>query len=574
MTSLTSLYADVQIHTGSLFNYVSANWEQYGDVIAIVDEDDRKLSYSALFNEVERCAKALHDRGVKKGDMCLIQSPNTIAYVITFFALLRLGAVTTTMNPAYTGNELGHQLKDSKASWVFCSGEQLPVVREVRDDQDIFFHQVFVWDSHLLPENDSLRNGETLFNNVMAEATEAAPPTQISGDEIAALPYSSGTTGLSKGVMLSHNNIVANLCQMQALLQYRVGDRVLSALPLYHIYGLVVVMSLTLRMGATMILMRRFDFANFLKLTQAHRIQWLPIVPPVMVGLAKHPAVDKFDLSSVHTIICGAAPLSGEVAQQVFARFSSVDIRQGYGMTELSPVTHMSPPNNTKYSSAGVMLPNTLAKIVNSETGAVITKCHERGELWIKGPQVMMGYLNNEEATRNTVDKDGYLHTGDVVEMDEEGFYCVVDRIKELIKYKGFQVPPAELEGILLLHDDIADCAVVPIPDGTSGELPKAFVVLKPGRQLSEEAVKDWVKAKVVYYKQLRGGVEFVDSIPKSASGKILRRVLKQKEAQKTTKKRVSFAQETKEEDGFSTFLMSGVAVAAVVVGFYLRFRR
>ena len=285
--------------------------------------------------------------------------------------------------------------------------------------------------------------------------------------------------------------------------------------------------------GTRVVVVPKFDPGQYLGLIQKHKATFLHIVPPIMVFLAKHPVVAKFDLTSVHTIVCGAAPLGDDIARQVKKRFPSVkSLRQGYGMTELSPVSHCSPFDNKKYGSAGVLVPNTECKIVDLESGKP-AKRGERGEIWIRGPQVMKGYLNNAEATKRTIDADGFLHTGDVGYVDDEGFYYVVDRVKELIKYKGFQVPPAELEGLLLSHDGIADAAVIPKPDERGGEVPKAFVVLKPKVTLTEDEVKAFVKKNVAHYKQLRGGVVFVDKIHKSASGKILRRIYKAEELKK-----------------------------------------
>eukprot|EP00808_Paulinella_micropora_P021377 g81307.t1 len=346
--------------------------------------------------------------------------------------------------------------------------------------------------------------------------------------------------------MLTHSNFTWNL--MQTLPVLNPGDVIAGILPFYHIYGLVLVMSQTIFIGATCLVWPKFDPVSTLESIQKHKITVLHLVPPLVIFLAKHPLVAKYDLSSVRLVVSGAAPLTDEVARQMIERLSTVkEFKQGYGMTEMSPVSHLSPDGNKKYSSAGKLVANTQAKLVSEGKIIKQTGPEHIGELWIKGPQVMKGYLGKPEATQETLTEDGWIKTGDMAYVDEEGYFFVVDRLKELIKYKGFQVPPAELEGILLGHPKIADCAVIPIPDDEAGEIPKAFVVLKAGQEMTAQEVQDFVKkdtahykwlrgGDTAHYKWLRGGVEFVETIPKSASGKILRRILKDAENEKRQK--------------------------------------
>jgi acyl-CoA synthetase (AMP-forming)/AMP-acid ligase II len=330
--------------------------------------------------------------------------------------------------------------------------------------------------------------------------------------------------------MLTHHNLVSNILQCSEAkfapgIEIRPDDVLIGLLPFYHIYGMVVVMSWALYQGATIVTMPRFDMEQFLGLVQNHGITYTHLVPPIVLGLAKHPLVDKYDLSKLRTIISGAAPLSAELEAAVKARLGVI-ISQGYGMTEASPVTHYrcyEPEGRPKPGSVGITVPNTESKVVDPATRAELG-VNQEGELWVRGPQVMKGYLNNPAATANTVDGDGWLHTGDIAYGDEDGFFWIVDRLKELIKYKGLQVAPAELEALLLTHPAVMDAAVIGIPDDEAGELPKAFVVRKG--EVTETEIMEFVAANVAPYKRIRM-VQFIDQIPKSSSGKILRRMLK-----------------------------------------------
>ncbi|MCA9981232.1 MAG: AMP-binding protein, partial [Anaerolineales bacterium] len=294
----------------------------------------------------------------------------------------------------------------------------------------------------------------------------------------------------------------------------------------------VVIMLLSLARGATIVSVPRFDPPQFLELIQKHKITRMNLVPPIVLFLAKHPLVDNYDLSSLIEMTSGAAPLSAELANAVSARLGA-NVCQGYGMTEMSPVTHYNPnkPEKVKRGAVGPAIPNVEVMIVDVETEAPLGR-NQNGELWMRGPNRMKGYLNNPDATAGTITADGWLRTGDIGYVDDEDDFYIVDRLKELIKYKGFQVAPAELEGLLLTHEAIADVAVIPVPDEEAGELPKAFVVLKPGAELTAEALQAWVAEQVAPHKKIRL-VEFVDSVPKSASGKILRRVLVQQERER-----------------------------------------
>jgi len=314
-------------------------------------------------------------------------------------------------------------------------------------------------------------------------------------------------------------------------------DAVLALLPFFHIYGLTVLLNIALKLRARLVTMPKFDLAEFLRIIQDQKLTYLFIAPPVALALAKHPLIDQYDLSSVHTVFSGAAPLDEELGKAVATRLNT-RVRQGYGMSELSPVSHAIPfdRDDIPLSSVGLPLANTVNKLVDPATEAEIDLptegLSEPGELWVKGPNVMAGYLNNPTATAETLDDDGFLHTGDIAVVDSEGVVYIVDRLKELIKYKGYQVPPAELEALLLTHPDIADAAVIGVHDEDGEEVPKAFVVLQDNASLDEAAVMAFVSERVSPHKKVRK-VEFIATVPKSAAGKILRKDLRAAEAGK-----------------------------------------
>ena len=474
------------------------------------------LTYGQLAAGVDRVAAGLAARGFDRGDVFGILSPNLPEFPVAFHGVLRAGGVATTMNPLSSVDELAHQLSDADARYLLTIPQLLDTANEAASRAGV--EEVFVFGE---------AQGATPFSELLGAGGD--PPDLGDLDPataLAALPYSSGTTGLPKGVMLTHRNLVANVVQFEAVDDGDEDDVLIAVLPFFHIYGMTLLVNAALRTGQTVVTMPRFDLEQFLQLMQDHRVNKAFLVPPILVALAKHPMVDQFDLSALVRIVSGAAPLGDELAAAVHARLGC-EVKQGYGMTETSPVTHFVPASVspwTKYGSVGPVVPGVDAMLVDVETGDEVAD-GERGELWVRGPNVMTGYLGNDEATDHTLDADGWLHTGDVAVVDADGDFTIVDRVKELIKYKGYQVPPAELEALLLAHDDIADAAVIPVPDEEAGEIPKAYVVLKPDRQLSADDVMAFVAERVAAYKKIRQ-VAFVDAIPKSSSGKILRRVL------------------------------------------------
>lgn len=480
-----------------------------GDKPALIDASTgRTLTYRGWSDAVRKTAAGLARRGLRKGDVFAIYSPNLPEYAVAFHAVSLIGGIVTTINPAYTTAELSHQLADAKARYLLTTPAFLEKATRAAEENDL--REIFVF-------------GDT-FDALLSSGGEVPDVAIDPANDVVALPYSSGTTGLPKGVMLTHRNLVANIEQCAAVFGVTEQDTVLAVLPFFHIYGMNVIMNMGLRVGVTIVTMPRFDLTECLQTLEKYRVTYAYVVPPIMLALANNPLVDNYDLTALRALFSGAAPLSEHVARTAATRLGC-SIMQGYGMTEAAPATHGTRDGDT--ASIGQTLPNTESKIVNVLTGAELGP-GEEGEICVRGPQVMKGYLNNPEATAAMIDADGWLHTGDIGSADESGRFVVVDRVKELIKYKGMQIAPAELEAILLAHPAIADAAVVPLEDEEAGQVPKAFVVLK--EQSSAEDIMTYVADRVARYKRIRY-VDVIDQIPRSPSGKILRRVLVQRNA-------------------------------------------
>jgi acyl-CoA synthetase (AMP-forming)/AMP-acid ligase II len=513
-------YPDVDIPETPLTPFVLHRAKELADKAALIDvPTGRSVTYSQLVDSIAIVAYNLAQRGFRKGEVIGILSPNCPEYGIAFHATATLGGVVTPINPLYTSNEIAHQLKDAGARFLVCMSMCLEKAREAAENAGI--EEIFVFGNG---------EGATPFASLLVDNGRASQVEVNPREDFVALPYSSGTTGLPKGVMLTHYNLVANIRQMEGLCYFVEDDTLICVLPLFHIYGLVVVLNMGLYTGASIVMLPRFDLETFLKAIQDYEVTLAHIVPPIVLALSKHPVVDNYRMPKLKTIFSGAAPLGEDLTRACMDRLGVV-VRQGYGLTETSPVTHSSPapPRELKFGSVGVPAPNTECKIVDLETGAALLP-GERGEVCVRGPQVMRGYLNQPDATAATIDADGWLHTGDIGYADEDSHFFIVDRAKELIKYKGLQVAPAELEALLLTHPSVADAAVIPYPDEEAGEVPKAIVVLK--HKTPPETILEYVAQRVAPHKKIRH-IEFVETIPKSPSGKILRRVLVEKERAK-----------------------------------------
>lgn len=509
----TSPLADVEIPNVPITSYVLRLADTYPDRPALIDgPTGRVTTFGELKHLIHSFAGGLAGRGFGKGDTLGLMAPNIAEYAVVFHGVAVAGGTVTTINPTYGAEEVRFQLRDAGASMLVTIGLFADTALEAIAGTDI---------TEVLTLDGAPGTGNAL--DLLSDPIEQVPVDVM--NDVVVLPYSSGTTGLPKGVMLTHHNLVANIAQTEPCIQFAPeGELALCFLPFFHIYGMQVLMNLSLACGATVITMPRFDLEQALTIIQNHKVTRFFAVPPIVLALAKHPLVDQFDLSSLKQIFSGAAPLGAELAGEAAARVGC-EVVQGFGMTELSPVSHCTVVGDFRPGTSGITIPNTETRLVDPDTGEDRGVGVE-GELWVRGPQVMKGYLNNDEATRNTIDDDGWLHTGDVAVIDEFGHVSIVDRLKELIKYKGFQVPPAELEALLISHPKVADVAVIGIADDDAGEIPKAFIVPVAGSDLTVEEVQAHVAQHVASYKQVRL-VEFVEAIPKSASGKILRRMLR-----------------------------------------------
>jgi len=483
-----------------------------------------------------------------------LYAPNHVDYVPTVLAITMMGAKVTPINPAYTQRELETVLSKSRSRVLIAHSSVLDTalmaVRTVRSQQH---HPNYLKEIVVLTDDDGFAcpEGTTEFESLVEQYGGGGDHGDDHGEQRlldethpivwkdtatypCVLPYSSGTTGLPKGVCLTHANIAANLLQFEQVegMAFAPDHKLVSPLPFFHIYAFTASLLYCAWKGQTLITMsKKFDLEEFCSLVERHRPQRAHLVPPICLGLAKHPVVDGYDLSSLQTVISAAAPLGKDTEAAVRRRLLQLQcVKQAWGMSELSPIGTCNSDFAPVTGSIGPLVSSTTAKIVDAETGKSLGP-NEPGELVLKGPQVMLGYLDDPEKTAECLSPNGWLRTGDMAYYDENRYFFVTDRIKELIKVKGFPVAPAELEELLLTHEDIGDVAVIGIPDEISGEVPRAYVVKKPGHDAStaatESEIEQWVEERVAPYKRLRGGVVFADAIPKSASGKILRRVLR-----------------------------------------------
>ena len=523
-----SPFPDVTIPDAPLFDalFGGLSAEDLARTAIIDTVTAEELSYAELVSRIEAVAGALAARGIAPHDVVALHAPNSAAFAAAFHGILRAGATATTVNVLYTPADIEAQLRNSGAKLLLTVSPLLAAARAAAAAVGLADAEIIVLDG---------AEGFASLADLLGER-RAAPEVSIdAATHLAVLPYSSGTTGVAKGVMLSHRNVVANVSQIAELTGVVPADRLLAILPFFHIYGMTILLNLAFVNRATLVTMPKFELGQFLATIERHRCTYLFIAPPIAVALAKHPAVDGADLSSVHSILSGAAPLDGAVADAVAARLGC-RVTQGYGMTEMSPVSTLTPFGDDRLpsSSAGVVIPNMRCRLIDTATGASIpvpeTGTSAPGELQCAGPNVMLGYLGNDAATREAFTADGFLRTGDIATVSANGGVQVVDRVKELIKYKGYQVAPAELEALLLTHPEIADAAVIGAHDADGEEIPKAFVVAQPGSSLSEEQVIAFVAERVSPHKKIRR-VEFLDAIPKSSTGKIFRKDLRGREA-------------------------------------------
>ena len=482
---------------------------------------ERSVSFSEIDRLSDQLAAALAKRGVRPGDRVTIFMPNSVEFVVAFYGTLKAGAVVNPINAQSKEREVRFQVDDSGATAVLYHEALAPVVDAVRSD--LAKVRVFAVTGKTAP------SGVERFDDLAAEPGTAS--VRVSMNDLAALPYTSGTTGFPKGVMLTHANLTANQQQFFAAVPVRRDDVFLNVLPYFHIYALNLLMTGAISLGATQVIMSRFDMVEYCTLVERHRATVCFIVPPIVLGLAMSPEVEKHDFSSVRFFFSGAAPLAPDPARRMVQRIGK-PIIQGYGLTETSPVTHANPMDAAVLESIGKVVPGTEDKIVDLETGTKTLQDGEVGEICVRGPQVMLGYWNKPQDTADVI-RDGWFHTGDVGRRDEKGYVFIVDRKKEFIKYKGFGVGPAEVEAVLCEHPAVADAGVIGKANDEAGEIPKAFVQLRPNAQATAEELIAFVKERISDYKRVRE-VEFIEKVPRTASGKILRRELAERERSKT----------------------------------------
>ncbi|TXG60994.1 hypothetical protein EZV62_012357 [Acer yangbiense] len=510
-----------------LHTYCFENISQFKDRPCIINGPTGDIyTYADVELTSRKVAAGLHKSGIKKGDVVMLLLQNCPQFVFAFLGASYIGAISTTANPFYTPAEIAKQATASKAKLIITQALYAEKVKDLAEESGV---KIMTIDSS--PDQNCLH-----FSELTKDDENDIPAVKINPDDVVALPYSSGTTGLPKGVMLSHKGLVTSVAQQvdgdNPNLYFHKEDVILCVLPLFHIYSLNSVLLCALRVGAAILIMQKFEIVTLMELVEKHKVTIAPFVPPIVLAIAKSPDLDKYNLSSIRTVMSGAAPMGKELEDAVRAKLPNAKLGQGYGMTEAGPVLSMclafaKEPFEIKSGACGTVVRNAEMKIVDPDSGASLPR-NQSGEICIRGSQIMKGYLNDEEATERTIDKDGWLHTGDIGFIDDDDELFIVDRLKELIKYKGFQVAPAELEAMLIAHPNISDAAVVPMKDEAAGEVPVAFVVRSNGSKITEDEIKQYISKQVVFYKRINR-VFFIDTIPKAPSGKILRKDLRAK---------------------------------------------
>ncbi|XP_044485808.1 4-coumarate--CoA ligase 2-like [Mangifera indica] len=482
-------------------------------------------TYSEVEITARKIAAGLNKLGIQQYDVIMLLLPNFPEFILSFLGASYGGAIATAANPFFTPAEIAKQADASNAKLIITQACYVDKVKALAEKRDVKIMCI-----------DSAPDGCLHFSELTQADENDLPEVKINPNDVVALPYSSGTTGLPKGVMLTHKGLVTSVAQQvdgeNPNLYFHCEDVILCVLPLFHIYALNSIFLCGLRAGATILLMQKFEINSLLQLVQRYKITVAPMVPPIVLAISKSPDVDKYDLSSIRIIKSGAAPLGRELEDSVRAKFPNATLGQGYGMTEAGPVLAMGlafakQPFPIKPGACGTVVRNAEMKIVDPDTGVSLPR-NQAGEICIRGDQIMKGYLNDPEATKRTIDSEGWLHTGDIGYIDDDDELFIVDRMKEIIKYKGFQVAPAELEAMLLSHPRISDAAVVPMNDDQAGEVPVAFVVKENNSEITEDEVKQFISKQVVFYKRINR-VFFIEAIPKAPSGKILRKDLRAK---------------------------------------------
>jgi long-chain acyl-CoA synthetase len=544
--------SEINIPEKPLYSSIDDAANTYPEKTAIIFFD-KKITYKQLKEMIDRFAHALQEHGVKKGDVVAIMLPNTPQFVISYYAILKIGGIVTPLNPLYKSAEIKRQLLDSGAETIILLDLLYPEFEIIKNEvkmKNIIVTSIKDFLPPLLKmlyplkyKTPKIKYEPNMhkFMDLLKYSPEYKPVNINPKEDLAALMYTGGTTGIPKGAMLTHYNLLSNAVQIKYWFKPRIEPMVvLSVLPFFHIYGQTAAMNYVFVHMATMVILPRFDVKDMFKSINKYRVTVFHGVPTLYIQIINSPLVKKYKLDTIEACISGAAPLPIEV-QKKFEELTGGKLREGYGLTETSPVTHVNPIlGKFKVGSIGLPVPNTLAAIADPDNNVLLPP-DSIGELVISGPQVMKGYYNMpEENTKAFFELGGFrwFRTGDIAKMDEEGYFYIVERKKDLIKYKGYSVYPREVEEVLYKHPAVKEAAVIGVPDPEVGEQIKAFVVLKDEfkGKVKEEEIIEFVKTQIAPYKYPRI-VEFRDSLPKSAVGKILRKVLRDEEIKKITKK-------------------------------------
>lgn len=482
-----------------------------------------EINYQTLWGYAQRFAAGLAEIGIGKGDRVAVMLPNSPQYVIAYYGILLAGGIVVQVNPMSVEREIEHFLSDSGAKAMVVYGPFLPKVNGAPSSANLL-RKIAVE----LPSADrTYEDGSVGFESFVAGATGPVPQADLSPEDVAVLQYTGGTTGRSKGAMLTHRNLVVNAYQSHLLLSGggEEQERVLVTIPLFHVYAMTAAMNTGIFNGSQLILLPRFELQEVLETIKATQPQLFPGVPTMYVAINSHPKAEEYGISSIRLCVSGSAPMPVGVMKEFEAKTQGTVI-EGYGLTEAAPVTHFNPIDYRKPGSIGKPVPFTEAKIVDLHDGTTELPANEIGELVVRGPQVMKGYWNMPDETENTL-RDGWLFTGDIARKDEDGYYYIIDRKKDMIIASGYNVYPRDVEEVLYQHPAIQEAAVVGVPDEYRGETVKAYIVVKQGATLGEEEVLEYCREKMASYKVPRL-VEFRSELPKTAVGKILRRALKE----------------------------------------------
>lgn len=522
---LRSEVPDLDLPTGNSFATVFRDTSKWSDKIATeCNITGRSYNYGSLLDKTTRWGGMLSKLGVSKGDVIALALTNCPEYPIALFGALSIGASVTTISSSFTAEEICRQLTDCNACLVVGD----PLIEKTIQEALTLYKKP----THLVINGASSISSAINLQHILDDPTiPYADPVQLSGNEVAILPYSSGTTGPPKGVAISHNAINAHMINFTHPLTFGhkettadQQDASLCVLPFYHMYGMMPIMAIGLFKGLKLVCIPKFNPDTYVDTIYKHKIATLHLVPPMMNFLINSPTATAERLASLDVLFCGAAPVPPSGAKAIIEKLGRpINFQEGFGMTE-TIITALVPRGADRLGTIGKVLPNILAKVVDLTTGETLP-AHTDGEICYKGPTMMIGYHNNPKATAETVDEEGWLHSGDVGRYDEEGFIKIVDRTKELIKVKGLQVSPSELEDIIRQHPGVLDVGVLGIPDDRLGEAPRAYVVAKDG--VTEDSINEFLDPRISRHKKLVGGIKFLDSLPKSPTGKLLRKELK-----------------------------------------------